>query len=285
MRFIDQTLARRLEMTDAYSGVEFARAHARMNADSIATAESFAGGWAIFAGPDSPLTQAFALGLDGPVGEDEIERMEDFFHSRGAAADVELCPYADPSIVQIFKDRNYTLLEFSNVLVRKLTPDDMHIDSNSEVVIRRPEPHEIRLLAETVGRGFFETGDLPPMMIDMFDTFFNSSAGAAFLAEVDGTAAGGGVVIMHEGIASLGGASTLPEFRNRGIQTALLRARLAFAVSAGCEIAMVTTMPGTISQRNVERQEFRVVYTRTKIQKQSSEVRGALSQKSRLYQK
>jgi len=268
MRFVDQKLARRLESTDAYAGVEFTRAHARMNAGSIATAEPFAGGWAIFGGVDSPLTQAFALGLDGPVNEDEIERMEEFFHSRGASADVELCPYTDSSLVRIFKDRSYTLLEFSNVLVRKLAPDDMHIDSDSEVVIRRPEPHEIRLLAETVGRGFFETGDLPPMMIEMFDTFFQASAGAAFLAEVDGSAAGGGVVILHEGIASLGGASTLPEFRNRGIQTALLRERLAFAARAGCEIAMVTTMPGTISQRNVERQGFRVVYSRTKIQKQ-----------------
>ena len=267
MRFVDQKLARRLESTDAYAGVEFTRAHARMNADSIATSEPFAGGWAIFGGVDSPLTQAFALGLDGPVGEDEIERMEEFFHSRGASADVELCPYADPSIVQIFKARSYTLLEFSNVLVRKLAPEDARFDSDGKIVVRKPEPHEVKLLSETVGRGFFETGDLPPMMTDMFDTFFQSAAGTAFLAEVDGSIAGGGVVIVHEGIASLGGASTLPEFRNRGIQTALLRARLAFAISAGCEIAMVTTMPGTISQRNVERQGFRVVYTRTKIQK------------------
>lgn len=274
MHFVDQKLARRLESTDAYAGVEFTRTHARMNADSIATAEPFAGGWAIFGGVDSPLTQAFALGLDGPVEADEIERMEDFFHSRGASVDVELCPYADPSLVQIFKDRGYTLLEFSNVLVRKLAPDDANLDSGKEVLIRQPERHEIRLLAETVGRGFFETGDLPPMMLDLFDAFFQNSGGAAFLAEVDGSMAGGGVVILHEGIASLGGASTLPEFRNRGIQTALLQARLAFAARAGCEIAMVTTMPGTISQRNVERQGFRVVYTRTKIQKQRSEVRG-----------
>lgn len=267
MHFVDQKLARRLESTDAYSGVEFTRAHARMNAGSIATAEPFAGGWAIFGGVDSPLTQAFALGLDGPVVEDEIERMEEFFHSRGASVDVELCPYADPSLVRIFKDRSYTLLEFSNVLARKLTPDDAGMDSNGEVLVRRSEPHEVRLLAETVGRGFFETGDLPPMMTDMFETFFQSSAGAAFLVEVDGSMAGGGVVILHEGIASLGGASTLPAFRNRGIQTALLRARLAFAAREGCEIAMVTTMPGTISQRNAERQGFRVVYSRTKIQK------------------
>jgi GNAT superfamily N-acetyltransferase len=269
MRFINLELARRLESTDAHSSVEVARAHARLNTDSIATAESFAGGWATFAGVDSPLTQAFALGLGGPVSEDEIERMEDFFHSRNAAADVELCPFADPSLVQIFRDRRYNLLEFSNVLARKLAPDDMRIDSDSEVLVRRPEPHEVSLLAETIMRGFIETGDLPQMMIDLFVTFYHSSASSYFLAEIDGSIAGGGIVNLHEGIASLGGASTLPTFRNRGVQAALLKARLAFAAREGCEIAMVTTLPGTISQRNAERQGFRVVYTRTKIQKQN----------------
>jgi hypothetical protein len=31
---------------------------------------------------------------------------------------------------------------------------------------------------------------------------------------------------------------------------------------------MVTTMPGTTSQRNAERQGFRVVYTRSKLSRQ-----------------
>src|ERR1044072_7654543 len=116
MQFVDQKLARRLESTDAYAGVEFTRAHARMNADSIATSEPFAGGWAIFGGVNPPPPQALPLGLEGPVSEDEIERMEEFFHSRGASADVELCPYAEPSIVRILKTRSYSLLEFSHVL-------------------------------------------------------------------------------------------------------------------------------------------------------------------------
>ncbi|HSO74006.1 MAG TPA: hypothetical protein VLU47_04145 [Blastocatellia bacterium] len=45
-------------------------------------------------------------------------------------------------------------------------------------------------------------------------------------------------------------------------------ARLAFAVENGCDLAMVATQPGSGSQRNVERQGFRVVYTRTKFLKQ-----------------
>ena len=89
-----------------------------------------------------------------------------------------------------------------------------------------------------------------------------------FLAEVDGVPAGGGMMSIHQGVASLGGTGTLREFRNRGVQRALLLARLAVAVENGCDLAMVATQPGSGSQRNVERQGFRVVYTRTKFLKE-----------------
>jgi GNAT superfamily N-acetyltransferase len=265
MHFVDRALAYRLESTDAYSSVEFARAYGNLFHESGATAAPFAGGWAIYAGVDSPITQTFATGLDGPVAEAEVERMEEFFHSRGAAVNVELCPYADVSLVEIFRKRGYTLLEFSNVLARTLTADDARVTVAGDVRVRRPEPHEAELWAETVARGFFEIGELPPTITDLFKTSFHNAANHYFLAEIDGAAAGGGVIAFHKGIASLGGASTLPAFRNRGAQTALFQARIALAVEAGCEIAMVTTQPGTTSQRNAERQGFRVVYSRSKL--------------------
>lgn len=275
MQFIDRHFAHRLELTDAYSGVAFARAHANLFPDSEAAAEAFAGGWATFAGADSPMTQAFALGLSGPVEEDEIARMEDFFHSRGAATNVELCPYADLSIVDIFRKRGYSLIELSNVFARALVPEDAQLSFNDAVHVRQPETHEARLWAETVARGFIPEGELPQAMIDLMITSLHSAVGAYFLAEIDGQTAGGGVLTMHDGVASLGGASTLPAFRNRGAQTALLRARLAFGAERGCEVAMVTTLPGSTSQRNVERQGFRVVYTRSKLQR--SEIRDQRS--------
>lgn len=268
MRFVDQRLAHRLELTDAYSGVAFARAHASRFPESGSTAEPFAGGWAIFAGVDSPLTQAFALGLSGPVEEDEIARMEAFFGGHGAATNVELCPYADLSIVEVFRKRGYSLIELSNVLVRKLAAEDAQWSFAGGVRIRQTERHEAPMWAETVARGFMPEGELPQMIIDLFTTSLDSAAGAYFLAEIDGQIAGGGMLTIREGVASLGGAATLTGFRGRGAQTALLRARLAFAAEQGCEIAMVTTMPGTISQRNAERQGFRVVYTRSKLSKE-----------------
>ncbi len=58
------------------------------------------------------------------------------------------------------------------------------------------------------------------------------------------------------------GAGTLPAFRGRGMQKALLARRLADAQAAGCDLAVVTTAPGSRSQDNVMRRGFELLYTR-----------------------
>jgi len=63
-------------------------------------------------------------------------------------------------------------------------------------------------------------------------------------------------------VAQLCGAATLPAHRRQGVQTALLLSRLDLARDAGCDVAVVTTQPGSKSQENVQRQGFQLLYTR-----------------------
>ena len=46
------------------------------------------------------------------------------------------------------------------------------------------------------------------------------------------------------------------------MQTALLHTRLARAAAAGCDLAVMTTQPGSKSQQNAERQGFGLLYVR-----------------------
>ena len=88
-------------------------------------------------------------------------------------------------------------------------------------------------------------------------------AGATpYLAFCDGVVAGGGSMRMTDGVAQLTGAATAPSYRRRGVQTALLSVRLADAARAGCDLAVVTTQPGSKSQQNVQRRGFHLLYTR-----------------------
>ncbi|WP_284743952.1 GNAT family N-acetyltransferase [Amycolatopsis sp. RTGN1] len=58
------------------------------------------------------------------------------------------------------------------------------------------------------------------------------------------------------GVAILGAASTLPEYRGRGAQPALLRRRLVAAAAEGCTLAVATARPGSPSVANLERAGF-----------------------------
>jgi len=273
MLFTDLELARRLETTDAVAGVEFARAWARLHSYTGEVSLAVAGGHAGFAGADSPVTQAFGLGLNGPVAEADMEKMEAFYRAHGASVNIETCPLADPSLLKLLNERGYRPIEYSNVLVRELTDEDSHSkhDPASEVRVRRAEPNEAESYSLVVAKSFFESSELTSEFLDIVTSPFYAAGAYFFLAEVAGIAAGGGMMSAHYGIASLGGAGTLPEFRNRGVQTALILARLKQAANLSCDMAMVATMPGSGSQRNVERHGFRVVYTRTKFLRQWTE--------------
>ena len=60
------------------------------------------------------------------------------------------------------------------------------------------------------------------------------------------------------------GSATIPELRRRGLQSALLKERMRYAFEHGCDLAMMVALAGSDSQRNAERQGFRIAYTRIK---------------------
>lgn len=77
-------------------------------------------------------------------------------------------------------------------------------------------------------------------------------------------AAGGSIV---NGVTLLFGDATLPEARGRGLQSALIRERLARAARAGCDLAMACVLPGSGSHRNYERAGFRLAYMRVNVKR------------------
>ena len=93
----------------------------------------------------------------------------------------------------------------------------------------------------------------------------NSPAFLAYMNEDGGAVpAAAGALCIHNDVALFSGTATLPEFRRRGLQSTLLAERLRHAHAAGCNVAMIAAEAGGESQRNAERNGFRVAYTRIK---------------------
>jgi GNAT superfamily N-acetyltransferase len=267
MRFIDVDLARRVEMAEANAGGDCAEAFHRLRPDFPVAVQEIAGGTAVFAGVDSPITQAIGVGLNGEVTDDELDALGEFFNAHNAPAAVELCPLVEMSLYERFATRGYRLLEVSNVLILDvLARAPISAATPPAVTIRAATRDESKLWTQIVAQGFAEHFPVTQAILDVMEGFCHRSGPCSFfLAFVDGEPAGGGVVSAYKGVGGLFGASTLPAFRRRGVQAALLNARLAWARDHGCDLVASIAQPGSASHRNIERFGFRVAYTRTKL--------------------
>ncbi len=260
-------LARRLELTDALAGVEYAATLRQTGLLPEATSLAVGGGYATFAGADSPITQAFGLGLHGPLPAPDVDRLERFFLDRGAPAAVELSAPAERSLAPALLARGFMVSERSQVLVRRLAEPIPLAQVPAGVVIRRAAPDEIPELTRAVMGGFFDRSPAPAGLRAVMEARYRMPTASPFVALRDGGVVGGGVLMMHRRVASLGGAATLPTARGLGIQRALIAARLVLARESACDTAMVATLPDTASYRNAVRVGFAVAYGREKYTK------------------
>ena len=286
--FADAPLAKRLETTEGHGNAAFIDAQARREPYSGATRTTIAGTLAMFAGVGSPITQTFCLGIHQRPDDRDFDAIERFFTSRGSPVFHEVSPHAGAEVFATLAGRGYKPIELSNVMYlpldrparpdaapawsRRSSPDLSRAEAdastgptvNPRLRIRTVDRSEADWYGTVAARGWSEM----PEVVPFIQGFARSSVEVAtcFVAELDGPAIATAALFVHDGVALLAGASTVPEGRRNGAQLALLDARLRLAVSQGCDLAMMVAAPGSASQRNAERNGFRVAYTRTKWQ-------------------
>jgi hypothetical protein len=225
-----------------------------------------AGAYAAFDGVESPVTQSFGLGLFDNIGEAELERLEAFFTDRGAPVCHEISPLGDPALLPLLTGRGYQPIEFTSVMYRPVAGPSRARSGAGGVRVRQVRDDEAELCARIMAEGWkSEHPELEDFILDIGQVNARRAGTLSFFAELDGRPVAAGVLVLHDGVALLGGACTIPEARRRGAHLALNEARLRHAAENGCDIAMISAGPvGGASQRNAERDGFRLAYTRIK---------------------
>ena len=84
-----------------------------------------------------------------------------------------------------------------------------------------------------------------------------------YLARVDGRPAATGILYVHDRVGYCADAATDPIFRGRGLQTAMLRRRIADAKTAGVDFVCSGAQYLSTSNRNMERVGMRVLFVRS----------------------
>ena len=263
-------LAARVEHAEAQLTAEATRAALRRRGgDDAGFVLPVGGGVATFADEGSPFNKIAGLGfghVPDPVLLDEIEEA---FARRGASPQAEVASLADPDVVHVLTARGYRLVGFENVLGLDLAagPRPARVP---EVEVRSSGPDEVDLWVQLVTEAGMHPDDegvpMEEFPRDVLERAERDSAATAglrrYMALRGGRPAGAASFRVTGGIAQLTGAGTVPAHRRHGVQTALLAARLDDATATGCDVAVVTTQPGSRSQQNAERRGFELLYVR-----------------------
>ena len=228
------------------------------------------GGLATYAGPGAWANQAMGLGLDGPVSDEELDRLVEFYESRGVEPRIELAAPADPSVMQGLERRRFLLREIENVLIRRVSRDDdfegLRAPLPEGLALERVDLADERAVddwTEVATSGFRPAGEpLSGFWLESGRIMARCPGVAAWVVrDEDGrTVAGGSMEVADSGAAALFGVTVVPEHRRLGIQTRLIAERLLHARDRGASQVAIHSSPHVATGRNSGRLGFRLSY-------------------------
>ena len=234
-------------------------------------------GAAVYCGPGAPMTKVIGLGVSEPLLDADVDRVEAAYAPTGERPGWEMATLGDLEAVRLLEARGYRLQRIELVLGRDLSRPTMIDPVPVDITVARGHDTEWARIA-VAGFAAAETVDGREAPAEHYDTsvleqVVRQLAGVAdvlrYVAFIDGVPAGAASARVDDGVYQLCGAATLPEFRRRGVHTALLSARLADARAHGCDLSVVAVEPGSRSQANVQRRVFMPLYSRLVMARES----------------
>ena len=267
--FADITLGARIDRAEGRLVAQMA-AEARSNARGGAVILPISGGVSVFAGPRSPMNKVIGLGFDRPLDLNALREIENRWRERDEPVRIELSTLTDPAIAGELSDRGYRLRGFENVLARRLDDlpgpaafRDIAIDLVGKDDVSAWFDVAVDSFANMDGTGSVADDTLSrEELARSLADLLGGMAYSRYLARIDGQPVGEAALHVDDRLALLAGSGTLPAYRGRGVQKALVQRRLHDARDAGCDFAVVVTAPGSRSQDNVMRRGFELLYSR-----------------------
>lgn len=266
--FVNTTTGLRIEHAEAALTRSVVEAVIASGRAPGAFLRSLGSGVAAYLRPGSPMNKVIGVGFGEPLDEAALADVECELRTRGEPVRVELATLALPESAVRLTARGYGLLGFENVLVHSLATASTA--PAAEVRIERVNAGTVNAWRKTTvvaAASSDETG-VPADQLSLaeiataIEDMVECNNFERYLAFLNDELAGTASLRMHGSVAQLTGSATLPAQRRRGVQAALIAARLEEARARGAALAVITTAPGSQSQANVVKQGFALAYTR-----------------------
>lgn len=194
-------------------------------------------------------------------GIDDVARLDqilDFYGSLGIDPWLELAPEAGvEGLGAMLARAGARIVDFHAVLyaLPRRAP-------SGAVAVRRTDRTEEEAAARLLLEGHAVPEALLPTHGSALAAAVEQAQGYLYVATVGGVPAAAAVLTVADRIGYLANAATLPTFRRRGCQRALIAARATDAADAGCDLVTSGAKFGSSSQRNLESAGFHLAYTK-----------------------
>ncbi|MCP3854764.1 MAG: GNAT family N-acetyltransferase [Actinomycetia bacterium] len=222
-----------------------------------------ADGTAVLGGPGLFVNRALAAGIDEDVSAAQLADFEEQCRRVGVPPAVEVTEVTRPSLIELLGSRGYQADDQTSVMVRDLAVPSAAPTLDPSLTI---EPVEDQTLGEWREATAVALELTDPAVRRASDAFARAAHEVddpgLFLARRHGQPIGSATLKIRDGMATLGGMSTVSAQRRRGVQTALVFHRLDAARAAGCSLAVSSAEAAGDSERNLLRLGFRRLYTK-----------------------
>jgi len=217
---------------------------------------------------DYPLfNRVIGAGILGSLDKRGIDTVGRHFTAKGRLPCVEVYPgITSADLVAALKDAGFTDSGhgFESHVLETDGPRGWPVPG---VAVRRVPPSEYAQFGELVRDGFDMGADpvLGPFFVDLTVASLEALGphSAGFIASVDGDDAGTGQLVLSDRVAGCYSGSVLERFRGRGIQKALIAARVEEGLARGKRIFISQTDPDSPSGHNLHDVGFRTLYRAT----------------------
>jgi GNAT superfamily N-acetyltransferase len=247
-----RTLALWIEREWARAGAAFTRRLHSLHSRWEGAVHAIGNGYAILAGPGLYVNRATGIGLDEHVEEQAFSWLEGAAARVGVPPLIETTPFADPNLGRIAETRGYRRSAARAVFAKwTSTPSSSAPPARAEFVEVLDEAGLGRW--QEVAAGAF--GKATPSTRAAGNAYAATSFAVAedrlFVAtDPDGEDVACCSLSVRDGLATTGGMGVTPTARGRGIQSALIDARVDVARLRGAELAASSTFSEQ-SRRNL----------------------------------
>lgn len=214
---------------------------------------------------DHPLfNRALGAGILAPLDRVVLEAIVRWYAARGRPAYVDVYDGITPGeTVRLLEASGFAPSEHAfeaHVLEATAAPP-----ASPTAAVRRCEPDEHERFAALVRDGFGVSGVVGELFVACTLASLRrlGAAGAAFIAALDGEDAGTGQLACSERVAGCYSGSVLPRVRGKGVQRALIAARIDEGLRRGRSIFVSQTEPDGPSAHNLHDLGFRPLYRAT----------------------